>query len=95
MPQRTRSAASSRYSWVVCLVALLPTAHTGLDALAVLTEDQAAAITDWQLATPMNTPRLAPGAAFGSDGLVYAIGGRDLSERVLSSVERYDPASKT
>jgi N-acetylneuraminic acid mutarotase len=47
----------------------------------------------WQLVCSMSTPRGAPAAAVGLDGLIYAIGGRSSPTDYLNSVEAYDPAT--
>jgi N-acetylneuraminic acid mutarotase len=47
----------------------------------------------WSTVAPLPTPRLALAATTGSDGKIYAIGGRDAGNVPLQVVEVFDPDS--
>ncbi len=48
----------------------------------------------WIFMPSMNTERQAHNAVLGQDGYIYAVGGRDSSNIVLPSVERYDRSTR-
>jgi|GEM_PF-6051265 len=49
----------------------------------------------WTNVTPMNTARSYAAAVVLNDGKVLVTGGRDASNNVLSTAERYDPVAGT
>ena len=60
-------------------------------ATSNLVERYDLAAKSWEAVAPMGTARFAPAAAVLEDKL-YAVGGYNDDESILSSVERYDPA---
>lgn len=56
---------------------------------------QPASADSWTFVAPMPTPRYSFGAATGSDGGIYAIGGTQDNSTALSVVEKYTPSTNT
>ena len=63
--------------------------------LVVAVLQQSAFGQSWEFVTSLNTARQRLSATQGDDGFIYAVGGRDPSETILSAVERYNPATNT
>ena len=58
-------------------------------------EDLAIGTNQWTAGVPLPTATEQPGAAVGTDGRVYVVGGVDIAHQVIGALQIWNPSSAT